>query len=82
MTALKKLKKLGIFFFYDQLRKKKLKSAEPEFDILKKFLKKNENVIDIGANIGRYSFELSSLVGKNGTVYAFEPILRNYLIFV
>ena len=82
MTPIKKLKKIGLFFFYEQLKKRKLKSAEPEFNILKKILKKNENVIDIGANIGRYSFELSSIVGKNGTVYSFEPILRSYLIFI
>ena len=82
MKPIEKLKKIGLFFFYEQLKKRKLKSAEPEFNILKKFLKKNENVIDIGANIGRYSFELSSIVGKNGTVYSFEPILRSYLIFI
>ena len=73
---------LGIIFFYNQLKKKKLVSSEPEFYILKNFIKKNDNVIDIGANIGRYSFELSSIVSQNGTVYAFEPILRNYLTFI
>ena len=73
---------LGIIFFYNQLKKKKLVSSEPEFYILKNFIKKNDNVIDIGANIGRYSFELSSIVSENGTVYAFEPILRNYLTFI
>ena len=40
MDPLKKLKKLGIFFFYNQLKKKKLMSTEPEFYILKNFLKK------------------------------------------
>lgn len=72
----------GIIFFYNQLRKKKLVSSEPEFYILKNFIRKNDNVIDIGANIGRYSFELSSIVSQKGTVYAFEPILRNYLTFI
>ena len=73
---------IGIIFFYNQLKKKKLVSSEPEFYILKDFIKKNDSVVDIGANIGRYSFELSSIVGNKGTVYAFEPILRNYLTFI
>ena len=73
---------VGIIFFYNQLKKKKLVSSEPEFYILKDFIKKNDSVVDIGANIGRYSFELSSIVGPKGTVYAFEPILRNYLTFI
>ena len=73
---------IGIIFFYNQLKKKKLVSSEPEFYILKDFIKKNDSVVDIGANIGRYSFELSSIVGHKGTVYAFEPILRNYLTFI
>ena len=28
--------------------------------------------IDIGANIDRYTFKLSSIVGKKGTVFSFE----------
>ena len=72
----------GIFFFYDQLKKNKLVSSEPEFYILKNFIKKNDSVVDIGANIGRYSFELSKIVGHKGLVYSFEPILRNYLTFI
>ena len=73
---------IGIIFFYNQLKKKKLVSSEPDFYILKDFIKKNDGVVDIGANIGRYSFKLSSLVGDKGAVYAFEPILRNYLTFI
>jgi len=72
----------GILFFYNQLKKNKLVSSEPEFYILKKFIKKDDSVVDIGANIGRYSFELSKIVGHKGKVYSFEPILRNYLTFI
>ena len=82
-TALDKLSFfLGIIFFYNQLKKNKLVSSEPEFYLLKKFIKKNDSVVDIGANIGRYSFELSKIVGHKGIVYSFEPILRNYLTFI
>ena len=49
----------------------KFVSSESEFFILKKFVKKNQNVIDVGANIGRYSFKLSDIIGKNGLVYSF-----------
>jgi FkbM family methyltransferase len=35
--------------------------------------KKNDIVIDIGANTGYYSLRLSSLVGENGKVIAIEP---------
>jgi FkbM family methyltransferase len=35
--------------------------------------KKNDIVIDIGANTGYYSLRLSSLVGKNGKIIAIEP---------
>ena len=69
----------GIIYFFILLKRKKLVSSENEFYLLKKFIKKNHNVIDVGANIGRYSFKLSELVGKNGLVYAFEPMNKSYL---
>jgi FkbM family methyltransferase len=37
-------------------------------------------VADIGANAGVYTKELSSLVGPDGRVYAFEPILDTFEI--
>ena len=45
-------------------------------------MRKNDNVIDIGANIGRYTFKLSSIVGKKGTVFSFEPVSKIYLILI
>lgn len=41
--------------------------------ILKKVLKGNDVAIDIGAHVGFYTLLLSTLVGENGKVYAFEP---------
>jgi FkbM family methyltransferase len=41
-------------------------------------LKPDMVVMDIGANVGYYSFLASSLVGDRGLVYAFEPSNRAY----
>lgn len=73
---------IGVIHFSFLLKMKKLISREDEFFILKKFIKKNQNVIDVGANIGRYSFELSNIVGKKGLVYAFEPMQKSYLTLI
>jgi len=72
----------SVFYFFNLLKKKKLTSSEKEYFILNKIVKKNENVIDVGANIGRYTFKLSSIIGKKGTVFSFEPVSRIYLILI
>lgn len=73
---------VGVIYFSILLKSKKLVSSENEFYLLKNFVKKNHNVIDVGANIGRYSFKLSELIGKNGLVYSFEPMHKSYLTFL
>ena len=70
---------IGIIYFFYLLKRGRLISSEDEFYTLKKFVKKNQNVIDVGANIGRYSFKLSQIIGKKGLVYAFEPMHKSYL---
>ncbi|MBI2632839.1 MAG: FkbM family methyltransferase [Parcubacteria group bacterium] len=42
-----------------------------------KKVKTNDIVFDIGAHVGFYSLLSAELVGKNGKVYAFEPLPRN-----
>ncbi len=54
-------------------------SEKHELEIIKKFIKPNNTVIDIGANIGFYAIQLSKFVGKNGKIIAFEPDTLNYL---
>jgi FkbM family methyltransferase len=43
---------------------------------LKKFIRKGDTCIDIGAHLGYYTFELSKLVGNDGSVVAVEPVAK------
>ena len=69
----------SLYFFF-LLKINKLVSSEYEFYLLDKIVKNNDIVIDIGSNIGRYSFKLSKLVGSKGMVYSFEPMIKSYII--
>ena len=58
-----------------------LNSVEPHLQkFLEKNLKKGDTVLDIGSNIGYTSILMSRLVGKDGNVYAFEPMSQNLAI--
>ena len=46
---------------------------------LKFYLQETDEVVDIGSNFGQYVYHLSKIV-KNGSVYAFEPILATFKI--
>jgi FkbM family methyltransferase len=49
-----------------------------ELKFLKKYVKNTWICLDIGANIGFYTLNLSKLVGEDGQVYAIEPSPSNY----
>lgn len=57
-------------------------AGEPEFDLLKKWIKPGDWVLDVGANIGNYTIEMSRLVGGEGRVIAFEPIPETFSLLV
>ncbi len=61
-----------LYFWY------KNKEEKFEIELIKKTLKKHDNVVDIGANIGFYTTIFSQLISKNGCVYAFEPDKDNF----
>lgn len=44
-----------------------------ERELIKKVVKKDDNVVDIGANIGIHTITLAKCVGEKGHVFAFEP---------
>ena len=45
--------------------------------IFEKLISPGSIVFDIGANVGFYTLVASYLVGKEGKIYAFEPLKRN-----
>lgn len=50
------------------------KNKYPELFLLKDIIKPGFNCIDIGANMGYYSVFMSKYTGKEGHVYAVEPV--------
>ena len=50
-----------------------------EIELLKKHLRKDDTVLDIGANIGFYAKTLSEIVGPKGKIHCFEPDKTNFL---
>ena len=53
-------------------------SVEKELAFLSHLIVAGDSVADIGANVGVYTRELSTLATDLGTVYSFEPVSSNY----
>lgn len=51
---------------------------KPEIDYLYSVLKSGDTFIDVGGNIGLFSFNASRIIGNSGKVYAFEAFKPNY----
>jgi len=51
---------------------------QPLSEFIKKFVKKGDNVIELGSNIGYYTTLIAKLVGNEGKVFAFEPYSTNF----
>jgi FkbM family methyltransferase len=51
---------------------------EIEMNALGSMIARGDVVADIGANVGAYTKQLSSLVGEAGRVHAFEPVAANF----
>jgi len=72
----------GHKLFLDKLDSLKLffrgSYEEFETETVKKIIKKNDIVLDVGANIGYFTLIFAKLVGKDGIVFAFEPEPTNF----
>jgi FkbM family methyltransferase len=75
------LKKInGVSFKFDfnfspKLKKMYAGNYQPIIaDILRKYLRNGDTFIDVGANIGYFSWIAAGLVGKEGEVHSFEPV--------
>ncbi len=53
-----------------------------ESSLYQKLLRKDMKILDIGANLGYYSFIAHNKIGENGKIYAFEPEEDNYGLLV
>ena len=80
----KQIFKHGIFSYYtnDEYIGKSLSEygewSESEVVLLKQLVKDNENIIEIGSNIGTHTIPLAKHVLNGGLVYAIEPQSQNY----
>jgi FkbM family methyltransferase len=54
----------------------RFRSDEPEFHQLPDLVQVGDWVLDVGANVGQYTLRLSELVGNEGRVIAFEPMVE------
>lgn len=65
-----------LYEFYISLRF--LEPRENDLELILKYVGKGDVVIDVGANIGKWTITFAKHVGQNGQVFAFEPITETY----
>jgi FkbM family methyltransferase len=53
---------------------------EPEIADVTEYARSGDWVVDVGANIGRYTCYMSRCVGPSGRVLAFEPIAESFAL--
>lgn len=61
-------------YFYRQISQGTFVSSEEEYFTLGQWIQDRDTVIDIGANVGRYTLRMAEIVGPRGRVIAFEPV--------
>jgi FkbM family methyltransferase len=71
---------MRIIYYHHLIKHDKFDAGEPEYNYVESIISPDDWVIDIGANMGTYTAKFSKLVGKNGRVIAFEPILETFRI--
>ena len=66
--------------FARQINRGAFVTDEPEYEVLDRYVKRGDWVIDIGANVGHYTKRFSELVGPQGRIIAFEPVPTTFSI--
>ena len=89
MKNIKKQKyKHGIFSYYenDKYIGKSLSEygewSEAEVNLIKQLVNNNENIIEVGSNIGTHTIPLAKHVSNGGQIFAFEPQSQNYKLLL
>ncbi len=78
----------GVFSYYenDEYIGKSLSEygewSEAEVNLLKQLLPDNDNIIEIGSNIGTHTIPLAKQVLNGGLVYAIEPQGQNHKLLL
>ncbi len=60
------------------IRRGTFDSPEPEWAMLGDLIRPGMTVLDIGANVGKWTLRMSRLVGPHGRVIAFEPMAETF----
>jgi FkbM family methyltransferase len=63
-----------------EIARSRFGTGEPESAILGDFVRTGDWVVDVGANVGQYTFQLSGLVGATGRVLAVEPVPDTFAV--
>lgn len=53
---------------------------EEEIAFIARTIRPGDCVIDVGANVGHYTLHMAACVGKQGRVFAFEPLLETFAL--
>ena len=63
-----------------QIRRGQFLPDEPEGLDVTRYVRPGDWVVDVGANVGRYTCHMSRCVGSAGRVLAFEPIAESFAL--
>jgi FkbM family methyltransferase len=63
-----------------QIRRKAFIRRDPEITEITRHLREGDWVVDVGANIGRYTAHMGACVGRSGRVLAFEPVAVSFAL--
>ena len=80
--------KHGTFFYHENDRYigKSLSEygewSEGEVELIKKIVSNNENIIEIGSNIGTHTIPLAKHVSNGGQIFSFEPQSQNHKLLM